>query len=103
MTTKQKQLAVLVCLMAITATNVLAQGDGRQAINTASSEILGYFDSIGDLVLAIAGLVGFVGVIRVFQKWNGGDKDINKDIMAWGGSCVFVIIAGIFLKAVFGI
>lgn len=102
MSTKQKQLAVIVCLLAFTATDSFAQS-GQQAINTASSEVLGYFDSVGDLVLAIAGLVGFVGVISVFVKWNNGDKDIQKDVMAWGGSCIFVIIAGVFLKAVFGI
>lgn len=107
MSTKQKQLTISLCLLALvmTSNSSFAQsvGGGATAINAATTGIKGYFDTTGDLILAIGGIVGLIGGIRVYSKWNGGDKDINKDIMAWGGSCVFLVLVSIFIKAFFGL
>jgi hypothetical protein len=100
MSTKQKQVVVLACLLAVSATNVMAQG-GQTAIEAATTELGGYVDVIANALMVIGAIVGLVGGIRVFQKWNGGDKDINKDILAWGGSCVFLLVVPIFVKAFF--
>lgn len=102
MTTKVKTTVVLACLMAVSVNIVLAQG-GQQAIDQATADLTGYVDTVGDLILAIGGLVGIVGGVRVYSKWNGGDKDINKDILAWGGSCVFLVLVSVFIKAFFGL
>ena len=48
-----------------------------------------YVDPVTNMVLVIGGIVGIVGAIRVYSKWNSGDQDINKELMGWGGSCVF--------------
>lgn len=102
MSTKTKQLVVLACLLAVSTTSAMAQG-GQAAISQATTDLAGYVDILGDLILAIGGVVGVVGGIRVFSKWNGGDKDINKDLIAWGGSCVFLVLVSVFIKAFFGL
>jgi hypothetical protein len=101
MSTKQKQVVVLLCLLALTSTNELMAQGGKVAIEAATTELKDYVDTIGDLILAIGAVVGVVGGIRVYSKWNGGDKDINKDIMAWAGSCVFLVLVSVFIKAFF--
>ena len=107
MSTKQKQLLIYASLLAIVATtnDVLAQsvGSGKVAIDAATSGLSSYVDDIGNLILAIGGIIGLIGGVRVYSKWNGGDKDINKDIMAWGGSCIFLVLVSVFIKAFFGL
>ena len=48
-------------------------------------------------------VVGIIGGVRVYIKWNSGDQDINKDIMGWGGSCLFLVLVSVFIKAFFGV
>lgn len=107
MTTKQKQLSIALCLMALlmASETTFAQnvGGGKTAIDAATTGIKGYFDNVGDLILVIGGIVGLIGGVRVYSKWNGGDKDINKDIMAWAGSCIFLVLVSVFIKAFFGL
>ncbi|MGO3307444.1 MAG: DUF4134 domain-containing protein [Sphingobacterium sp.] len=55
------------------------------------------------LIMIIGGVVGMIGAFRVYQKWNSGDQDINKELMGWGGSALFLVVAPIVIKAVFGI
>lgn len=102
MSTKTKQFFVLVCLLAVSANTAMAQG-GQAAITQATTDLAGYVDVIGDLILGIGGIVGLIGGVKVFTKWNGGDKDINKDLMAWGGSCVFLVLVSVFIKTMFGL
>jgi Domain of unknown function (DUF4134) len=98
----QTKQALLLTLMAFTANVLLAQ-NGKQAIATATTELKSYVDVIGNLVLAIGGVVGFVGGVRVYTKWNNGDQDVNKALMGWMGSCIFLVLVGAVIKAFFGI
>ncbi|MCL4637742.1 MAG: DUF4134 domain-containing protein [Olivibacter sp.] len=80
-----------------------AQGDFSQGLAQGTSEIITYLDPITSLIMAIGGVVGIVGGVRIYQKWNNGDQDINKELMSWGGSAIFLIIAPIVIRAVFGV
>jgi len=86
-------------LLAFISLPALAQG--TQGIDSAAGEINKYFTSVGNLVLAIAAVVGLVGAIRVYIAWNNGDQDINKKIMGWFGAILFIVIVGVVLKAFF--
>ena len=77
---KQTKQVALLTLFAI-ATNVLLAQNGKQAITSATTELKSYVDVVGSLVLAIGGVVGFVGGVRVYIKWNNGDQDVNKSLM----------------------
>jgi Domain of unknown function (DUF4134) len=96
-----KQMLLLLVL-AVTANALFAQ-NGKQAITTATTELKGYVDVIGSLILAIGGVVGFVGGVRVYIKWNNGDQDVNKSLMGWMGSCIFLVLVGTVIKAFFGV
>ncbi|MFD1771353.1 DUF4134 domain-containing protein [Sphingobacterium suaedae] len=80
----------------------IAQG-GTVGIDAATSSLNGYVDPLSMLILAIGAVVGLIGGVRVFIKWNGGDRDINKEVMSWGGSCLFLVLVSIVIKAFFGI
>jgi hypothetical protein len=99
---KQTKQVALLTLFAI-ATNVLLAQNGKQAITSATTELKSYVDVVGSLVLAIGAVVGFVGGVRVYIKWNNGDQDVNKSLMGWMGSCIFLVLVGTVIKAFFGV
>lgn len=77
--------------------------DGNAGISEATNKVKGYFDTGTDLMYAIGAVVGLVGAIKVYQKWNSGDHDTGKVASAWFGSCVFLVIVATVLQSFFGI
>src|SRR5687767_1636778 len=82
--------------------NVLAQ-DVNQALNEANTRVRSYFDTGANLMYACGALVGLIGAIKVYQKWNSGDPDTGRTAAAWFGSCVFLVIVATVIRAFFGI
>jgi hypothetical protein len=76
---------------------------GVNGLNTATTTLKTYVDPVTNITLVIGGIVGVVGAIRVYSKWNSGDQDINKELMGWGGSCVFLVVSSLVVKAFFGL
>jgi len=80
-------LAILVYLLTLTIPSN-AQ-DGNAGINEATMRVRSYFTTGTSLMYAIGAILGLVGAIKVYQKWNSGDPDTGKVAAAWFGSCVF--------------
>jgi len=80
-----------------------ALAQGSLGIDAASSEIATYVDPVANFILIIGAVVGLIGGVRVFIKWNSGDQDTQKSIMGWFGSCLFLVTVGIVIKAFFGL
>jgi hypothetical protein len=83
--------------------NICFGQDGNSGINSATSQVKGYFDAGCNLMYAIGAVVGIIGAIRVFNKWNQGEPDTNKVAAAWFGSCVFLVVVATILKSFFGL
>jgi hypothetical protein len=77
--------------------------DGNAGIVEATTKVKGYFDTGCDLMYAIGAIVGVIGAIKVFNKWNGGEPDTSKVATAWFGSCIFLVVVATVLKSFFGI
>jgi hypothetical protein len=92
-------IAVVLVLMATAAS---AQ-DGNAGINEATMRVRSYFATGTDLMYAIGAILGLVGAIKVYQKWNSGDPDTGKVAAAWFGSCVFLVIVATVLRSFFGL
>jgi hypothetical protein len=76
--------------------------DGNAGINQAATQVRGYFNTGTQLMYAIGAVVGLVGAVKVYQKWNSGDPDTSKVAAAWFGSCVFLVIVATVLGSFFG-
>ena len=100
---KIKQKVFLVVVFAFTQIQYLFAQSGVNGLNTATSTLKTYVDPAGNIALVIGGIVGIVGGIRVYSKWNSGDQDINKELMGWGGSCLFLVLSSLIVKAFFGL
>lgn len=86
----------------------LAQGvPGIDEFNQASQQLHSLYFSVSDLVLAIGAVTGIVGGLRVYTNWQiGGHRHrhpIDSQVIGWFCSCLFLIVAGIFIKALYGI
>lgn len=103
MTVKRKGLFSILAIAIASFNAAKAQGGGVTGINAATSSLSAYVDPVSLLILAIGAVVGLIGGVRVYIKWNNGDQDINKDIMGWGGSCLFLVLVSVVIKAFFGV
>jgi hypothetical protein len=99
---KAKSKLALAALFLLSPILTFAQ-NGVTGLNTATSTLQTYVDPVTNIALVIGGIVGIVGAIRVYSKWNSGDQDINKELMGWGGSCVFLVVSAVIIKAFFGL
>ena len=99
---KMKRLWATAVVMALGTGAAFAQ-NGVTGINSATTSLKTYVDPVTNVTLVIGGIVGIVGAIRVYSKWNSGDQDINKELMGWGGSCVFLVVSAVVIKAFFGL
>lgn len=77
--------------------------DGNAGINAANTQVRSYFQSGTSLMYAVGAILGLIGAVKVYQKWNAGDHDTGKTAAAWFGSCVFLVVVTTVIRSFFGI
>lgn len=95
-----KNEATLFAALLVTS---IASAQGAEGIDAASSELATYMDPLGNMIMILGGIIGLVGAVRVYLKWNAGDQDVQKAVMGWMGSCIFLVVAGLVVRAFFGL
>lgn len=94
---------VSLCSLTLLLTvNALGQ-DGAAGINEANTKVRSYFSAGTNLMYAVGAIVGLIGAIKVFNKWNAGDHDTGKVAAAWFGSCVFLVVVATVIRSFFGV
>ena len=98
---KGKAFGIAFSVYVITYAVAYAQ-DGNAGINEATTRVRSYFDTGTQLMYAIGAVLGLVGAVKVYQKWNAGEPDTGKVAASWFGSCVFLVIVATVLRSFFG-
>ena len=93
---------VLMALLLISLSGLWAQ-DGNAGINEANTKVRSYFAAGTNLMYAVGAIVGLIGAVKVYQKWNSGDPDTGKVAAAWFGSCVFLVVVATVIRSFFGV
>ena len=102
---KNLKTKIFLTFVSITLTvlnSVMAQ-DGNAGINEANTKVRSYFASGTNLMYAVGAILGLIGAVKVYQKWNSGDHDTGKVAAAWFGSCVFLVIVATVIRSFFGV
>ncbi|MGI8583225.1 MAG: DUF4134 domain-containing protein [Chitinophagaceae bacterium] len=99
---KKMKRVWLSCMVFIINVAAYAQ-DGNAGINEANTKVRSYFSAGTNLMYAVGAIVGLIGAVKVYQKWNAGDHDTGKVAAAWFGSCVFLVIVATVIKSFFGV
>lgn len=89
--------------MVLLVSVVVTAQDGAAGINEADTQVRSYFEPGTNLMYAIGAVLGLVGAVKVFQKWNAGDQDTGKVAAAWFGSCIFLVVVATVLQSFFGL
>ncbi|SFH37851.1 DUF4134 domain-containing protein [Pedobacter insulae] len=100
---KQYKKKVWLTGLFIAVTVICYAQNGNAGIDAANNEVRGYFNSGTNLMYAIGAILGLIGAIKVYQKWNNGDPDTSKVASAWFGSCVFLVVVATVIRSFFGI
>lgn len=99
---KQWLMVGLVIVLTVAEYSVMAQ-DANAGINEANTKVRSYFQSGTNLMYAVGAILGLIGAVKVYQKWNAGDPDTSKVAAAWFGSCVFLVVVATVIKSFFGV
>ena len=99
---KRWMYALAGAFMLLVSVAALAQ-DGNAGINEANTKVRSYFAAGTNLMYAVGAIVGLIGAVKVYQKWNSGDHDTGKVAAAWFGSCVFLVIVATVIRSFFGV
>lgn len=98
-----KVTAMLVTMIMAGQMAMAQTGNGSGGISAATTAVKGYFSVATTLMYAIGGIVGLVGAVKVYNKWNSGDQDTSKVASAWFASCIFLVVVATVLKGFFGV
>lgn len=96
-------MAMVLCVFGVLQSVLLFAQSGTAGIQQATTEVKSYFNTGTNLMYAIGAVVGLVGAIKVFNKWNAGEPDTSKVASAWFGSCIFLVVVATVLKSFFGV
>ena len=76
---------------------------GISEMQQAQSDLSSTFFSAFSCSLVIAGLLGLNGAVKIYHNWQMGKERIDSDVAAWFFAAMFMVLAGAFLRALFGI
>ena len=96
-------LPAIILIGLILLADVAKSQDGNAGVNEANTQVRSYFDSGTNLMYAVGAVLGLIGAVKVYQKWNSGDPDTGKVAAAWFGSCVFLVVVATVIRSFFGI
>lgn len=96
-------VAVTVVAIVMALPEIALSQDGLAGINQANQQVRSYFGAGVNLMYAVGALLGLIGAVKVYQKWNNGDPDTGKVAAAWFGSCVFLVLVATVIQAFFGV
>lgn len=82
---------------------ILYAQDGNAGINEANTKVRSYFAAGTNLMYAVGAVLGLIGAVKVYSKWNSGDPDTGKVAAAWFGSCVFLVVVATVIRSFFGV
>ncbi len=95
----RKTLATLYFIVGINFS--LPAQPGLTEINQATTEIGFTANAMLNLSLVLGALFGIVGGLRVYHNWQMGKHRIDLQVIGWFSACLFLLVANIFIKALF--
>jgi len=76
---------------------------GIDEMHQAQQSLTSSFFSATDLALVIAGIFAIFGALRIYYNLQMGQERFTSEVSAWFFAALFMVLAGVFLRAVFGI
>ena len=100
---REQKISLMWVTFCLLAASMAIGQDGNAGINEANTKVRSYFTAGTNLMYAVGAILGLIGAIKVYQKWNAGDHDTGKTAAAWFGSCVFLVVVTTVIRSFFGV
>lgn len=97
----KKKLLTSVATATCFISNLFAAGDANNALKTATESVSQVFENASNLMLAVAAIIGIIGAIQAYTKFNSGDREGAMVIAKWAGGLIFICLVPAILKAFF--
>ncbi|MDT3401273.1 DUF4134 family protein [Mucilaginibacter terrae] len=94
--------AIIAFCLWVTGMPALAQ-PGIAEMQQARHELVNTYFSAFDCALVLATLFGLFGAVTIYKNWQDGKHHIDAAVSGWFYAAIFVLLSGIFLRALFGI
>lgn len=101
-----KRASILVLLSAGSEGAARAQtADANAGLNQANTLIRSYFDTGTQVMYAIGALLALGGAIHVFTIMGnqGRQHEVRTAVIAWLGSCIFLVVVASVIRSFFGL
>ena len=95
-------LAFLLNAGPLYAQSGMKSGAIKAGIDKATTELDDVGKSVGDLMLPLCLIMGFVGGIQCASKFFNNDPDFKKSVINWGSAIIFAGVVGLVLTQAFG-
>lgn len=59
------------------------------------------YSDVSYLLSMIAGILALIGAAVIYRNWSAGKRDIERDLMTWGGGCLFFLVIQAVIKLIF--
>jgi hypothetical protein len=92
----------MVCCLCLLALGAYAQ-PGINEMQQAQQQLTSSFFSALDCSLVLAAIFGIIGAVRIYHNWQMGHPRIDQAVAGWFFAALFMVLAGAFLQAIFGI
>jgi len=76
---------------------------GISEMQQAQQNLRSTFFSAMDFALVLATILGIIGALRIYHNWQMGQQRIDEQVAAWFFASFFMVLAGAFLRGVFGL
>ena len=76
---------------------------GLNEMQQAQSDLSSSFFSALDCSLVVAAIFGILGAVRIYHNWQMGHPRIDQAVAGWFFAALFMVLAGAFLRAIFGL
>lgn len=74
---------------------------GASAITSATSEIKTYYTPLKGMIWIVAGCLGLVGAVRVYNKFTSSDPEASKNAAGFLGGGIALYAAELFIRKMF--
>lgn len=76
---------------------------GLDEMQQAQQSLQQSFFSALDCSLVVAAIFGIFGAVRIYHNWQMGHPRIDEAVAGWFFAAFFAVLAGAFLRAMFGL
>lgn len=97
---KSYRFFLLIGLCAFTISANAQPGIGE--MGAVEDELTTWWQAMVDFSFVLSGIIGLCGAITIFYNWQMGKPNTTAHISAWFFSALFLLLSGVFMRALVG-